>query len=236
MVRKLFNQSLCKIAQSNLRKNSLAHCSIVLLIRLPHFCCFNKMANYKSLIICIILTLIINTECTDLQILEFGIENREDNFFTVQPNHAKLNASDFTFCLRCKFWSFGNRIVLSTNTSLFAIDAHTYGTALYRVSSNSFRFTIDALKVSPVLWNSFCFVYNSTSSNLTITLNSKVVAVRNITRPTIDLLTETVTIGGAQKKYRFSGQVTDYNLWSKALDQEEVNDLTSGCADGLLQR
>ena len=176
---------------------------------------------------------------TQVQVAEFGIETKRDNYFEILPNQENVNSLDFSICLRCRFWTWNDKIVFSSNVmELFLTNQNN----VFELLSQTIEFPLDSLKVSPTLWNSFCFVHNSTNSSVTVDINGfKDISHIYTTTLKKDDLKKKITIGDASthdwgEYHRFSGQITDFNFWNKALNPTEVLDFVTGCSEKLFEK
>lgn len=183
-----------------------------------------------------------NGQAAFLQAIEFGIENRSENFLEVQPNRAALKTLDFTVCLRCKFWTWGSMIVFETGDVGIYLFLRSwelnFGSFFF---SEVTKFQMSNLNISPTLWNSFCFIHNTTNSSITIAINNFMESYHlNTTDIHIEDISKTIFIGRrpnvASSMLRFSGQVADFNFWNMALISADVQDFISGCSEKLFER
>ena len=182
-----------------------------------------------------------NGEQSFLQVIEFGIDDRAENFIEVVPDQH-LHSLDFSICLRCKFWSWGSMVLFETEFDkmwLYLGDLETNSGTLYL---SEFRpFPLHGLKFSPTLWNSFCLVHNSNTSNVTIAINDY-----NDTYPLdttglkIEDINKAIFIGSSPDltpdDFRFSGQISDFNYWNRVLKPTDVQDFMSGCSKNLFEQ
>ena len=169
----------------------------------------------------------------------FGIEAKAQNYFEILPNHVNGNSLDFSICLRCRFWTWNDKIVFSSNVmELFLTNQNN----VFELLSQTIEFPLDSLKVSPTLWNSFCFVHNSTNSSVTVAVNGfKNISYLNTTALKKEDLKKKITIGDVFNHdwvgyYRFSGQITDFNIWNMALNPLEILDFVKGCSEKLFEK
>jgi Concanavalin A-like lectin/glucanases superfamily len=166
-----------------------------------------------------------------IQVIEFGTETREENFFEIQPNPGESESQDFSICFRCKFWTWGPKVIFDTNEMVFAL--REYKSKLgdfYLKNSPKIKFSIVALKVSPNIWNSFCIIYNSTITSVMIVINNqKESHNHSVQRDEMESLKSKIMIG-SYKDFRFSGQISDFNIWDRTLDETEVTAFMSTCS------
>jgi hypothetical protein len=170
-----------------------------------------------------------------IQVIEFGTETREENFFEIQPNLGESESQDFSICFRCKFWTWGTKIIFDTNKMFFALrDFKTKLGILVFKNQTDIQFSSRALEVSPTIWNSFCIIYNSIIANVTFVINNqKESNNQNISKDEIKSLKSKIMIGGSQHYstiYRFSGQISDFNIWDRTLNETEVTAFMSTCS------
>ena len=173
------------------------------------------------------------------QIIEFGIERKEGNFFEVQPNQANLETLGFSICLRCKFWTWDVKNVFETNFAVLAFSKFEMFLAAVSVFNGPYVvFSSQGLKSSPSLWNTLCVVFNAQTSNVTVFINGNKEILnqyRNVTNFINGSKVGTIMVGGTNGPMRFSGQVTDLNIWSRHLNPSEVNKFMAR-VDGFLER
>jgi hypothetical protein len=170
-----------------------------------------------------------------IQVIEFGTETREENFFEIQPNLGESESQDFSICFRCKFWTWGTKIIFDTNEMFFALRYYKNKVGELVFENQPYiKFSTTALKVSPTIWNSFCIIYNSIIANVTFVVNNqKESNNQNISRDEIKSLKSKIMIGGSQHYstiYRFSGQISDFNIWDRSLNETEVTAFMSTCS------
>jgi len=183
-----------------------------------------------------------NGQSVFFRALEFGIENRADNFLEVQPNRTGFKNLDFTICFRCKFWTWGRMVLFETEEDHIFLFLRTWELKLGSLFFlNDIQFPMESLKVSPTLWNSFCLIHNSTNSSVTIAINDFKESYRlNTTGLTTDDISKQIFIGSnpflTEDYLRFSGQVTDFNFWNRPLNSTTVEDFMSGCSEKLYER
>jgi len=170
-----------------------------------------------------------------VQVIEFGTENREENFFEIQSNPGESESQDFSICFRCKFWTWGTKIIFDTNEMFFALRDYKnkVGELVFENQQNMI-FSTTALKVSPTIWNSFCIIYNSIIANVTFVINNqKESNNQNISKDEIKSLKSKIMIGGSyhySTYFRFSGQIRDFNIWDRTLDETQVTAFMSTCS------
>ena len=139
----------------------------------------------------------INGDASSTQVIEFGVENRAENYFEVLPGGVAPKSLDFSICLRCKFWSWGEKVVFTSKseTIYFYLGGIEENVGVFFMSK-SIHFPTHAFKVSPTLWNSVCFVHNATDASVTIALNDFHSTFQiNDTGLTIENLKEPIFIG-----------------------------------------
>ena len=170
-----------------------------------------------------------------IQVVEFGTERIEGNVFEIQPNDVIQPIVDFSICIRFKFWSWDYKILFGNSFMFFVM----FPPRAFLVLNDTFGvpFDVEELKVSPTLWNSFCWAYNSTNSSLTLAVNNFTQSTNvNKTMMEPESLRSTIMIGDNPQNirgyYRFSGQVTDVNVWNRTLNEREIKSFTIHCTEG----
>jgi len=172
-----------------------------------------------------------------VQALEFGAENRSQMFLEVTPNQAALTSLDFSICFRIRLWNWGPTVVFETKGMYAMLNGFDDNMGFFSMSE-SVTFPNDALKVSPNLWNSVCFVHNLTNATLMVAINDNR-TVLNSSMLKNDNLTGPVFIGSnpnwTPENLRFSVQVVDFNFWNRVLSPADVLDFISSCSEKLFQ-
>ena len=172
------------------------------------------------------------------QIIEFGIERKEGNFFEVLPSQANLQTLGFSLCLRCKFWTWDFKNVFETNFAALYFFKYEKFLAAVNVFDGPFVvFSSQGLKSSPTLWNTLCVVFNAQTSNVTVFINGNkdiLNQYRNVTNFISGSKVGTIVVGGTSGP-RFSGQVTNLNIWSRPLNLNEIGKFMTR-VDGFLER
>ena len=185
------------------------------------------------------------TASTAVQVVEFGIDRIEGNVFEIQPNEVNQPIVDFSICLRFKFWTWDTKVLFGTNFMFFIMfPPSTRLNDAYLVLNDSYGipFDIRDMKVSPTLWNSFCWAYNSTNASLTMAVNNyRTSQGVNKTIMESGSLGSRIMVGDDPKDEprgfrRFSGLVTDVNVWNRTLNENEIKSFTLQCSDGLYSR
>ena len=168
----------------------------------------------------------------DTRVVEFDIERSGEKSFEIQPNQVSFENHDFTICLRCKFWTWNTKIIFQNQKMFLGIRNFEAATGhIFYNGSSIFKFSTIGLKVSSTLWNSICLIYNSSISSLTIAINERVQSTSgNLTKLDSGSVLSKITVGST-----FLGQITDFNIWSQALNQTLV-DAYIQCSNELLER
>ena len=188
------------------------------------------------------MTLFLDAYCQNslVQVAEFGIETKAQNYFEILPNQENVKSLDFSICLRCRFWTWNDMVVFVTET--MKLELSLVRSNFFGFLGQAFPFPLAALKVSPTLWNSFCFIHNSTNSSVTVDVNGfKDISHFYTTALKKDDLKKKITIGGVSthdwgEYNRYSGQITDFNFWNRALNPTEVFNFVTGCSEKLFER
>ena len=187
-------------------------------------------------VICLVY-LTVNGQSTIVQVAELGIKTKGDNYFEILPNQVTLQSLDFSICLRCRFWTWGGKIVFSSEKMSFSL----FKSIGFFHMVKTIEFPTDGLKFSPTLWNSICIVHHSNNFSVTIAINDyKETFDLNTTSFRKEDLKKSVMIGEASNKglgsSRFSGQIADFYFWNKALTPNEIFDFMFGCSENLFPK
>jgi hypothetical protein len=178
-----------------------------------------------------------------VKVIEFGTERVEGNYLEVQPIVLSQRILDFSICVRFKFWTWGTKILFGSQDIFLALlqqQPATISSGVVVMNNSAVaRFETSSLKISPTLWNSICLAYNSSNASVTIAINNFSSSYRsNLSMDVISTLKNRIMIGDSPNyhfsgDYRFSGQVTDFNIWNKTLNELEIKSFTIECSNGF---
>jgi hypothetical protein len=180
----------------------------------------------------LLLFLVANVVCSrnEITVYKFSPENRENNFFVIQPETPTIPTTGYSMCLRVQFWTWDTSILLYTDNMFFGVYHYNYKSTIYYQSEMYYDFPWDNMVVSSSIWNAICLIYNNSAMSLDISINGGP-TIRNTINDSIifDFTSNTILIGGPMSDYRFSGLVTDFNFWNHPLSVENVQTFMNGC-------
>jgi len=173
-----------------------------------------------------------------IAVYKFSLENRENEFITVQPNTPNNTTAGYTVCMRAMFWTLSNIVLFQSSSQLLGI-SYTANSALFKNYLYEKMFPLSSLSLSSSEWNAFCVVYNHTNYLLIITINGVQCLKESIEDSIGDRMIRNLgallTIGGTKRSNRFSGQISDFNFWNIPLSPEEVEKFTFGFEEDFFE-
>jgi hypothetical protein len=197
------------------------------------------MAVYQILFILVNIAFLTRGEVTNTNwttIYQFWPISSEDSHIVLEPKYNQnTNSTGYSICLRLFIWMRGKMYVFNSP----AVQLY-----LYLFDSSGICFTMTEYFIEICFtgqlsseWNALCFTHNITDSVFNVTLNGeqihseKLSLTRNFLKNLLKKLAEPFSIG---LKTPFWGKISDFNIWSRPLSIEELNQYSFGCLEGLL--
>jgi hypothetical protein len=194
------------------------------------------MAFYKSICIIVALVTVIkgdvpNTNWTT--IYRFYPLDSYKNFIVLEPKVPSTNSTGYSVCMTVAVWKWDFAVVFDSPALVLKITATNGVDLKFCLFKNKFKklLCITLENVSSE-WNAICFTHNFTDFLLKAALNGEPEGNKTIELPStiFDELTKPISIG---LNTSFWGQITHFNIWNRPLTNDEVNQYSFGCQDGL---
>jgi hypothetical protein len=147
---------------------------------------------------------------------------------------SPIATDSFTVCLRARFDTWADTVLVSASGFALAMDNYGKGTGRVYIGEREHWFTWKGfIPLSLNSWNSFCFTYNAAMSNLTLIINRF-----QVFNAIEKKLTGLKKIGFSNIKLGsyFTGQISDLNIWSKVLSKEEIEQYSGGCFNDVVAK
>jgi hypothetical protein len=188
--------------------------------------------------------------------LEFNIPDATENTtldrrIQLIPTFKFPNFTSYSICLRAMFQTWDDKWLFDSASHTLILNDYNAGTGIYYnglYSPHQFEYK-NSFHLSPSFWNSFCITYNAETFQLRIVMNGQSILDE---KETFAGLKDPIESGylDAEEYYNttnghyapifkislftlntadFSGQVSDFNFWSRSLASDEVNQYSSGC-------
>jgi hypothetical protein len=142
----------------------------------------------------------------------------------------------FSICVRVSFrtW-YSDQIVFHSKLFTFLMEDFNKGLGIFNIGEFTYKFKLkNQLTIQMDTWNSFCFVYSFSNLSLEILVNGinyfTVIEENNQTVWNQSVNTS-ITLGWST----FSGQISDFNIWSRPLSLKEIQDFSKGCSPELTE-
>jgi hypothetical protein len=187
------------------------------------------MAVYQILFILANIAFLTRGEITNTNyttVYQFWPISSGNNYIVLEPRLPRTNFTGYSICLRVWFWMRGSTVVFGSpafQLRVYLMDSYS------NICLNGICFTGQLSSE----WNALCFSHNLTDFVFNVTLNGEQIGSEKVdfTSYTLEKLAEPFSIGSSTY---FWGQITDFNIWSRTLSNEELNQYSFGCQEELL--
>ena len=146
----------------------------------------------------------------------------------ISSTKSAVTSGGYTVCLRVKFETWDKITLLQTSDFGVQLDEYREGTGTV-FYGNHFQSFIwrDIIPLTRNLWNSFCVRFHPSFLTMALTING--LQVVNATdkkqmSPNKNDFSD-IILGSVY----FTGQISDLNIWSRVLSNEELEQYSNGC-------
>jgi len=163
-------------------------------------------------------------------VLRFNPLYSENIDIVLEPKVPITNSTGYSMCLKICIWKMDNTVLF--DSPALKLEMYIYGSDSHCFTMKRNRLFCFTLGKNSSEWNTICFTNNFTDFLLNVTLNGiqmgskKTQLISNL----MDELKKPISIGFNTS---FWGQITDFNIWNRPLSNDEVNQYSFGCQEGL---
>ncbi len=141
----------------------------------------------------------------------------------------------YSFCLRANIWTFNTSLLIEfdkVQLMLLGLLGKPSITILHNGAYQNFELKGN-VKLFSLFWNAICVSYNLKEMSLDITVNG--ILVLNITESSPIKLTKIAESSFKLGDETFSGQISDFNFWSRPLFPKEAVQYSIECKPNFLE-
>jgi len=148
-----------------------------------------------------------------------------------------VEPTGYSLCLRVQFHNWVDENIVESD--FFSFNLKNFKTGIGELRNFEFKHSFNWRGVIPIsisFWNSICASFNYTDLTLILLVNGQILL--NSTEkylPEDNFLTEHLDLYIDLRTRIFSGQITDFNLWSRSLSVTYLYQYSSGCSTNITE-
>ena len=183
------------------------------------------------------ISLIAFSFCAEKEILAIKIlptrpRAEQNDRIKVEPNSNVTFQDGFSLCFRVNFLTWDSSTLILSNILSLDIMSNQLG---YLFFDEEYTFPWDIhIPIDPFYWNSICLTFNKSSQYFNFTINGKgIVSTGKEKKIVLEQFSHTsFEVGGSY----FTGQISDFNIWSRPLSNDEITQYSFGCNQDFVEK
>lgn len=184
-----------------------------------------------------LISLIANSLCDEREILAIKIlptrpRAKENDRVRVEAKSNVTFQSGFSICMRVNMLAWDSSLLISSKILSLDIMSNKHGNLIFD-EVYSFSWDND-IPIDPFYWNTICLTFNQSTQVFYFTINGKeIVRAINEKKNFLNQITKNaIELGGK----RFTGQISDFNIWSRPLSDDEISQYSLGCNQDFVKQ